>query len=100
MSLNTIETRIVTQVVASLAVMGWAPVSANDGGDENFPCATLADVISAIEGTGQATIIFRSQGQSKRGWVLFIEGNDRDIVSDWTTNLPDAALDTDVAVTS
>lgn len=97
---NEVETRIVTQVVASLATMGWTPVAANDGGDENFPCSTLADVVEAIKGTGQATIIFRSRGQTSRGWVLFIEGNGEDIVSDWTTNLPDAALDTDKAVSS
>lgn len=66
--MNDQERGIVTGLVKHLAAFGWKCTSKNP--------------VAVVEGTGQAWLAFQREKDGVKGWVLFIEGNGTDIVSD------------------
>lgn len=68
--MNANEQKIVRGLVAFLSSRGW---SAKD-----------PDPIETIRETGEAWISFKRDDE--RGSVYFVEGNDSDIISDWSAS--------------
>ncbi len=87
---------LLATLLAALSVAGFTAAIVDDGdGFEKLKDASATSVVEAATGCGCATIGFRREGEENaRHRVFIVEGNGRDLVSDWTTsdNAFDAAI--------
>ena len=77
-----IEVKIIELSLNFLESKNFLPVAFDDGGDDVEKCNDKIKIIEAINSVGTCTIFFQNPVTKHRGWILYICGNDRDIISD------------------
>jgi len=83
-----VERQIIVPLVEDLLSAGYL-VGVNDG-EENVlePCSDSDQIFAAMSTTDEDILITKKQGHS--GWVRLIYGNDADVISDNTVNIPES----------
>lgn len=91
---NEIERQIIVLLVEDMLAAGYA-VGVNDGAETVLaPQRDEATLFAAMSSTGEDYLVFRRDpsGTGHDGWVRLIYGNGCDVVSDYTTNLPESVM--------
>jgi hypothetical protein len=88
---NEIERQIIVQLVSDLLAAGYS-VGVNDGEDDTLaPCRDEAQIYGAMSTTDEDRLLTES-AEGRRGWVWLVYGNGADVISDYTTDLPEEVL--------
>lgn len=75
-------------IIRAVRAAGWHLDHVNDG-EEEIAVATEEAALDAITAVDEARLYVRKQG--RRGWVLFVMGNEPyEVAADYTVGLTDA----------
>jgi hypothetical protein len=86
-NLSTLEAAIARATLAPLLAAGYTLTVRDEDGDKPVIDSRDLDAVVAAIGETCTTKIFATGGKDGDGWVLFVHGNDEDVVSDFTVNL-------------
>lgn len=92
---NEIERQIIVLLVEDLLEAGYE-ISVNDGEETTLTCSTDEVAIFAAMSSTDEDRLLLSTGGRVEGWVAWIRliyGNGADVISDNTTNIPEAVFE-------
>jgi hypothetical protein len=95
---NEIERQIIVLLVEDLLSAGFA-ISVNNGEENVLNRSTKMDkIFSAMSTTDEEYLMLHSPrngagNRSEAGWVRLVYGNDGDVISDYTTNIPESVFE-------
>lgn len=89
---NEVERQIIVALVEDLLAAGYQ-VGVNDGEEKVLePCSDAVRIYAVMSTTDEDYLLTKKAGE-KNGWIRLIYGNHCDVISDYTTNIPDAIFE-------
>lgn len=89
---NEVERQIIVTLVESLLAAHYL-VGVNDGEEEVLkPCSDAARIYTVMSTTDEDYLLTEKEGE-RDGWIRLIYGNHCDVISDYTTNIPDSIFE-------
>lgn len=84
---NEVERQIIVCLVEELLSHGYS-LGVNDGEENTLePCTDPARIFATMSTTDEDYLLTRREGH--KGWIRLVYGNGCDVISDYTTNIPD-----------
>jgi hypothetical protein len=87
---NEVERQIIVLLVEDCLAAGYA-LGVNDGEETTLVGSTDDVAIFNAMSTTDEDFLILTKGEAK-GWIRLIYGNGADVISDFTTNIPEAVL--------
>jgi hypothetical protein len=89
---NEVERQIIVTLVEDLLAGGYK-VGVNDGEERVLePCSDAARIYAVMSTTDEDYLLTEKEGE-RGGWIRLIYGNRSDVISDYTTNIPDSIFE-------
>lgn len=80
---QSIERRLVTRLVETMAQHGWAVTHVNNG-EAHIKCGTVSEVLEEVFSVDESSIWFKKDGCSPHGALIVLGNDGYDAIADYS----------------